>query len=145
MTAVDTNIPVYAHREDSGWHKAADSCVTDLAESGRAWAIPWPCIHEFLAITTHPRLYQPPTPIHIALDQVEYWLEAPTLVTIGEIEGYWQFLRSAIEAGKITGPQIHDARIVAICLQQGVKELWTADRDLSRYKGLKVHNPLLAA
>jgi hypothetical protein len=60
----------------SGWHKAADSCVIDLAESGRAWAIPWPCIHEFLAITPHPRIYQPPTPVHIALNQVECWLYA---------------------------------------------------------------------
>lgn len=143
MIAVDTNILVYSHREDSGWHQAADSCLTELVESGRAWAIPWPCLHEFLAIATHPRIYQPPTPIGIALEQVECWLETPTLVTLGEAETYWRFLRSALDTGKITGPQIHDARVVAICLQHGIKELWTADRDFSRFKGLKLHNPLL--
>ena len=44
MIAVDTNILVYAHREDSEWHHAADECLTELAESGTPWAIPWPCI-----------------------------------------------------------------------------------------------------
>ena len=50
MIAVDTNILVYAHREDAEWQEPADRCLTQLAESGVPWAIPWPCIHEFLAI-----------------------------------------------------------------------------------------------
>ena len=37
---------------------------------------------------------------------------------------------------------IHDARIAAICLHNGVTELWTADRDFSRFKPLKTVNPL---
>jgi uncharacterized protein len=63
VIAVDTNILVYAHREDSSFHAAAIEAVTGLAEGRASWAIPWPCIHEFLAIVTHPRLYSPPTPI----------------------------------------------------------------------------------
>jgi len=27
MIAIDTNILVYAHREDSSWHKEADHCI----------------------------------------------------------------------------------------------------------------------
>jgi len=34
MIAVDTNILVYAHREDSEWYHPADKCLTQLAESG---------------------------------------------------------------------------------------------------------------
>jgi predicted nucleic acid-binding protein len=37
---------------------------------------------------------------------------------------------------------VHDARIVAICLHHGVSELWTADRDFSRFPSLKTRNPL---
>jgi hypothetical protein len=40
MIAVDTNILVYAHREDSEWYQSADQCLTQLAESGNPWAIP---------------------------------------------------------------------------------------------------------
>ena len=43
---------------------------------------------------------------------------------------------------RITGPKVHDARIAAICLQHGVTELWSADRDFSRFPALKVVNPL---
>jgi predicted nucleic acid-binding protein len=30
-----------------------------------------------------------------------------------------------------------------LCRQHGVRELWSADRDFSRFAGLKVVNPLL--
>jgi hypothetical protein len=46
-------------------------------------------------------------------------------------------------AGNIAGPLVHDARIAAICLQHGVRELWTADRDFSRFPQLKTVNPLV--
>lgn len=42
MIAVDTNLLVYAHREDSPWHEKALARVTELAECGSPWAIPWP-------------------------------------------------------------------------------------------------------
>jgi predicted nucleic acid-binding protein len=67
VIAVDTNIPVYAHRRDSSWHPAAAAVIRGLTESTAAWAVPWPCIHEFLAIVTHPRIYQPPSTLEQAL------------------------------------------------------------------------------
>ena len=62
MVAVDTNILIYAHRADSPWHARADQVIAELAEGSSLWAIPWPCLHEFLAVVTHPRVYDPPTP-----------------------------------------------------------------------------------
>jgi predicted nucleic acid-binding protein len=100
-------------------------------------------MHEFLAIVTHPRIFRPPTPLHAALDQVEAWLESPSLVLISEAGGYWAGLRAALEAGRVAGPAVHDARVAALCRQHGVRELWSADRDFSRFKGLKVVNPLI--
>ena len=84
MIAVDTNLLVYAHRKDSLWHTAARDAIVGLAEGRAAWAIPWPCIHEFLAIVTHPRIYRPPTPMTRAIDQVSAWLESPSLVRLAE-------------------------------------------------------------
>ena len=46
-------------------------------------------------------------------------------------------------AGNLVGPVIHDARVVSICRQHGVKVLWSADRDFSRMSGIKLVNPLL--
>jgi toxin-antitoxin system PIN domain toxin len=145
MIAVDTNILVYAHRADSSWHGAADQCIEELAESGKPWAIPWPCIHEFLAVVTHPKIYRPPTPVPTAIRQVECWMECPTLALLGESGGHWAILKSILLAGNIAGPVIHDARVAAICRQHGVKTLWSADRDFSRMAGISIVNPLLHA
>ena len=56
---------------------------------------------------------------------------------------HWQNLAEILTDGKITGPKVHDARIIAICKAHGVRELWSADRDFSRMRGVKVANPLL--
>lgn len=144
MIAVDTNILVYSHREDSAFHEPAFAAIKKLAESDTLWAIPWPAIHEFLAIVTHPRIYSPPTPIEDALLQVESWTACPTLSLIGESgEVYLRYLSHLVTISHAAGARVHDARIAAICISHGVDELLTADRDFSRFPGLKVRNPLL--
>lgn len=143
MIAVDTNILVYAHREDSEWHAAAYSRLRELAEGRAAWAIPWPCVHEFLAIVTHARIFAPPTPLAAAIDQVEAWLESPTLALLAEPDSHWPRLRELLLNGKVAGAKAHDARIAALCMQHGVKELWSADREFGRFPDLTVVNPLV--
>jgi toxin-antitoxin system PIN domain toxin len=143
MIAIDTNILVYAHREDSPWHEKALAVVTGLANSGAPWAIPWPSVHEFLAITTHPKIYNPPTPIATALDAMRAWQASPGLRLIGEGPGYFDKLAAQATMGMIKGPKIHDARIAAICLHHRVKRLWSADRDFSSFPELTCENPLI--
>jgi toxin-antitoxin system PIN domain toxin len=142
VVAVDTNILVYAHRADSSWHERALEVVTDLAEGRSAWAIPWPCVWEFLAITTHPRIYDPPSSIDDALLQVERWLESPSLHILSEGEGFFETLQPTVRKAKVRGAAIHDARIAAICARHGIGTLLTADRDFSRYRQLRIQNPL---
>jgi hypothetical protein len=135
VIAIDSDILVYAHREDSSWHEGADRRLVSDAGSGAPWAIPWPCIHEFLAIVTHPRIYDPPTPPGDALEQVLCWLAVPTLVQLAETTGYWQSLHDLLAASRAGGPRVHDARIAALCRHHGVTELWTADRDSAASPG----------
>lgn len=143
MIAVDTNILVYAHREDSPFHAAALLCVAEIAEGPSSWAIPWPCLHEFLAIVTHPRIYGPPTPLARALAQIDAWQESPTLVLLAEAPTHWPTLRALLVASRAAGPRVHDARVAALCRDHGVRELWSADRDFSRFAGVTVVNPLV--
>ena len=142
MIAVDTNILVYSQREDSQFFIPAERVLTLLINSEKSWAIPWPCIHEFLAIVSHPKIYNPPTPLQTALEQVERWLKVPSLNLLGETPVYWKKLTYLLVNSKVTGSQIHDARIAAICDAHGVKELWSADRDFSRFTHLSVRNPM---
>ena len=143
MIAVDTNILIYAHRRDSEWHEPAATCIRELAEGTASWGLPWPCVHEFFSIVTHERIYSPPTAPAQALDQIDAWLESPSVVPLAETEGYWDVLAQLVKKSKISGPRVHDGRIAALCIHHGVRELFSADRDLSRFGDLKTRNPLV--
>jgi toxin-antitoxin system PIN domain toxin len=143
VIAVDTNILVYSHRIDSPFHSPALRRLRDLTEGSSAWAIPWPCLHEFLGVVTNRRIYQPPTTPDAALQHVESLLRSPSLVLLSETDAHWQTLHALFSAGHVTGGRVHDARIAAICLEHGVRELWSADRDFNRFPQLKVVNPLV--
>jgi hypothetical protein len=144
MIAVDTNILAYAHRRDSEFHEPAARLVRELAESRSSWAVPWPCLYEFLAIATHPRIYAPPSTVEQAIDQVDAWLESPSLVLLAEGVDHWPTLREVVARGRVSGALVHDARVAALCLGHGVHELLTADRDFGRFPSLRTRNPLTA-
>jgi uncharacterized protein len=141
VIAVDTNVLVYAHRGDSPFHQEAANCVRSLAEGRAPWCLLWQCVHEFLGVVTHPRIYDPPSPIAVALAQVDAWLESPSVVLLTEPDDYWATLRRQVESGMVVGPRIHDARIASLCLSNGIAELWSADRDFTRFGDLAVRNP----
>lgn len=144
MIAVDTNILVYAHRRDAVFHSAAADHVRSLAEGRSAWAIPWPCLHEFFAIATHPRVYDPPSTRTQAITQIDAWLGSPSIAVLSESTGYWSELKALLDTAKVAGPMVHDARIAALCTTHGVRELWSADRDFGRFgAALNVRNPLV--
>ena len=143
MISVDTNVLVYAHRQDSPFHAVAAARMAELAASPAPWALPWSCLHEFYSIVTHPRVYDPPSSPDQAVDQIDAWLASPSAVSLTEGDTYWATLRDVLAGAKAAGPIAHDARIAALCLSHGIRELWTADRDFSRFPRLKAVNPLI--
>ena len=143
MIALDTNVLVYAHHQSSPFHAAAKRLVTELAEGKQAWAIAWPCLHEFYAVSTNPREYSPASTPEQAITQIDAWLQSPSLQLLSETPAHWPQLRELLGRGKVQGGMVHDARIAALCLAHGVAELWSADRDFSRFPGLRTRNPLV--
>ncbi|MGB2712044.1 MAG: TA system VapC family ribonuclease toxin [Conexibacter sp.] len=143
MIAIDSNLLIYAHRRDNDWFAAARDRLAELAVGRQAWAIPFPCVHEFLRVVTDPRIYVHPTPLDAALAQVGAWAESPALRLLSEGDGHLGHLANVARSGRVRGAAIHDARIAAICLDHGVRELWTADRDFSRFPALRTRNPLV--
>lgn len=126
-------------------HAAALQAFSTLSSSASAWAIPWPCIHEFIAIVTGPIFKKNATPLVIALDAVDAWLSHPNCKALNESAEYFGIFSGLSQRAKTVGVAIHDARIAAICLEHGVSELWTSDRDFQSYPDLKTRNPLIAA
>ncbi len=142
MIAVDTNILVHAHRAESAHYRAAYSCLASLCESTEAWAIPWPCIHEFLSVATNTRAFANASSPAEALRQVDVWLESSGIVLLEETVHHWSILSRIVRASGARGGRVHDARIAAICVEHGVREFWTADRDFARFPEVATFNPL---
>jgi uncharacterized protein len=143
VIAFDTNILVHAHRGESPFHTKAAAAVREAAEGSAPWAIFWPSVHEFLAIVTNARIFALPTPLAAAIDQVEAWMQSPTLVVLGEDAGYWACASEVLKASAVSGARVHDARIAALAVLHQIDALYTADRDFSRFATVRTVNPLV--
>jgi toxin-antitoxin system PIN domain toxin len=142
MIAVDTNVLVHAHRRDSALHEAASNLMLSLATRGPSWAIPWPCLHEFYGVVTHPKVFAPASTVAQAWTQIHAWTSSPSVTLLSESRAHLPEIESLIVRAQSIGPAVHDARIAAICLSHGVAELITLDRDFSRFPQLRTRGIL---
>ncbi len=125
-----------------GFHERAGEALRELA-GARAWGLPWPVAHEFVCVVTRPGYFKTPTPTEVALDFVTRLLATSGVQPLGYGLGHWTRLVALAGPADARGYAIYDARIAAICLAHGVRELWSADRDFGRFPSLKVRNPLV--
>jgi len=133
VIAVDTNVLVYAHREELPQHRRARARLTALAEGAARWSIPIFCLGEFLRVSTHPRLFDPPFTSEEACEAVERILASPSLRVLLPGERFWTLVAEAVREARATGNLIFDAQIVALCRESGVSLLLTEDRDFARF------------
>lgn len=141
MRAIDTNVLVAAHVETLPEHEAATDLLRLLAEGDLPWAIPWPCVYEFLRVTTHPRVFRPPLALEDALQWIGGVLASPTLMLLSETSRHAEVMEHVVSGARATGNLVHDAHIAALCLENGVREILTGDRDFTRFEGLSVTDP----
>ena len=78
-----------------------------------------------------------------ALDQIDAWMESPSLVILGEPRDHCSILRKQLAAGQIEGAMVHDARVAALCIGHGISESLPVDRDFGRFSPLPTRNPLV--
>jgi len=142
VIALDTNLLVYAHRPEMPFHGRARQVLTEAVAASELLCVPWPCAHEFLAVVTNPRIFRDPTPMDVGLDAVRRLLASLSGGFIAEGEGYLDALERIARPALLQGALVHDARVAALCLFHGVRVLWSADRDFSRFPDLTVVNPL---
>jgi uncharacterized protein len=141
LIALDTNVLVYARRTEAPHHKQALQLLKELAGGERPWALAWVCVYEFLRVVTHPRVFNPPTALESALEDVESLLRSPSLQMLGEGPAHPTRMRHALLEGKATGNLVHDGHIAALLAEHGVSEFWTADRDFNRFPGIVALDP----
>jgi len=139
MIAVDTNILIYAHREEFPLHRKARTRLVELAEGREPWALPIFCVGEFLRVVTHPKLLDPPSTLEQATEALGNLLKSPSLVLLNPARNFWPILADVAKAANAKGNILYDAQIVAVCREHGVREILSEDRDFSRFKGITLH------
>ncbi len=142
MIAIDANILIYASRRDCKEHPLARALLDGLAEGSRPWAIPWPCAYQYLRVVTHPTLFEEPTPLAEAIQDLEHLMESPTLTMLGNGPAHAGHLRRCVLSGRASGNLIHDAHIAALAIEHGVSEFLSHDHDFARFPGLRWRDPI---
>jgi uncharacterized protein len=141
VRALDTNVLVFAEVRTSRHHTRAREILRACAEGGAAWAIPWPCAYEFLRVVTHARVYHPPVPREVAMADLRAILASPSLQLLSETPRHAEVMEAVVRTSGATGNLMHDAHIAALCIEHGVGELISGDRDFRRFDGVKVTDP----
>ena len=136
IQAIDTNVLVYAYREEMSRHNDARSLIHRLAEGDTPWAIPVFCISEFLRVVTHRGIFHPATPLEDAVIAIEHILQSPIVRLLLPGDRYWSIFSSVLHRGRVSGNVIFDAQIVALCLEHGVQTIISEDRDLRGFDGI---------
>lgn len=62
---------------------------------------------------------------------------------LAETASHTAVLERVVRQSGATGNLIHDAHIATLCFEHGVTEVFTADRDFTRFTGLKINNPFV--
>jgi len=137
VIAVDTNVLVYAHREELPQHERAKRRLTLLAEGAARWSIPVFCLGEFLRVITHPRVFDPPFSPAEACDALGRIVESPSLVVLMPGDRFGTLLDQAVREADAVGNLVFDAQIAALCREAGVSALLTEDRDFERFQGFR--------
>jgi toxin-antitoxin system PIN domain toxin len=128
---------IAAHRRELPRHDLARTAVKTLAEGLAPWGIPVFCLAEFVRVATHPRVLDPPTPIDRALEFLEKLLGGPTVRLLLPGPRYPEIFDRCVREAEARGNLAFDAQIAAVCMEHGARDLWTFDRDFSRFSELR--------
>ena len=141
MDLPDVNVLVYAHRAEVGDHARYAGWLTSLAESDSAFGLADLVLSGFLRIVTHPRIFDPPTPLDVALEFVEGLRARPNCVLVAPGPRHWEIFTSLCRSIGAKGNVVPDAYLAAMAIETG-NEWVTTDRGFARFTGLRWRHPL---
>jgi len=140
---LDANVLLYASDTRSPFHERALTLVAELAAGRELLYLFWPTVMAYVRIATHPSVFAEPLAPKIAIGNVERLLELPHVQTAGERERFWDVFRGVAEESDARGNLVPDARLVALMEQNGVRTIWTRDRDFRRFRGIDARDPFV--
>lgn len=141
MIVLDANLLIYAYNSGSVHHTRARPWLEAMFSSVEPMGIPWQAVSAFLRVMTNPRLPTERFTPEQATRIVDLWLAHPCVRVLTPEDGYWPLFRRMVVDGQAPGVLVSDAEIAALTIEYG-GVLHTADRDFTRFPGLRWVNPL---
>jgi toxin-antitoxin system PIN domain toxin len=141
MILIDVNVLVYAHREDAPDHNAYRSWLEEQINNNRSYGFSDLVLSGFLRVVTHPRVFNPPSDLAVALAFTQIIRSQPNAVPITPGSRHWEIYTGLCASVRVKGNLIPDAFLAALAIESG-SEWITTDRDYSRFPGLKWSHPL---
>jgi len=132
----DVNILVNASREDAVDHRSYKRWLEDVVRGDQAYGLCDLVLSGFLRIVTHPRIFNIPTPLETAISFAETIRSPSHCVLIAPGPAHWDIFTTLCRKTAARGNHVADAYLAALTIESG-SELLTADRDFSRYPGLR--------
>jgi hypothetical protein len=142
--AIDANLLVYASDRESPLHRRALELLDEISIGPEPGYLFWPVVMGFLRIATHPAIFARPISHADARANVESLLSLPHVHAVGEDDTFWHRFTEVADDVAPTGNLVPDAHLVALMVANGVRTIWTRDRDYRKFSGIKVHDPFAA-
>jgi toxin-antitoxin system PIN domain toxin len=138
---IDANLLLYASDEESAWHERAVALLDEMALGPEIVHLFWPTVMAYLRIATHPAVFGRPLPHADARANIEALLDLPHVQASGEQDAFWRRFIEVADDVAPTGNLVPDAHLVALMLENGVRTIWTHDRDYRKFRGITVRDP----
>jgi uncharacterized protein len=137
----DVNVLVYAFREAAPGHAEYREWLQRHLGGDEAFALSELVLSAVLRITTHPRIFAPPSTLPSALGFCEALRGQPNAVIVQPGPRHWDIFGRLCTEGNAKGNLVPDAYLAALAIEHGC-ELITTDRDFARFPGLRWRHPL---
>jgi uncharacterized protein len=138
---LDANVLIYAYDETFVQHGAARRWLEDAFIEHDEIAIPLVSLLAFLRVMTNPGLFGEPMSVAQGAEIVSEWLARPNVGLAQPTRRHFELVAELARTGRVRGSMLMDAHLAALALEHGAT-LCTTDRDLARFKGLRLEDPI---
>ena len=139
--SLDVNVLLYASDRSSERHHDARQFLDSCAARPEVLCLTWPTLMSYLRIATHPSIFAAPLTPEEALSNIVSLLTLPHVRVVSEQDGFIDAYKHVTDAMTVRGNLVADAHVAAILFQNGVRTLYSNDRDFRKFESLDVRNP----
>jgi len=139
--AIDVNILLYASDSGSSLNGPARTFLIGCADNKDLFYIGWPTLMSYLRMATHPSIFRYPLPQAEAESNVAALLKLPHLRMLSEGDGFWEIYQELAGTLPVQGNLVPDAHLAAILIQNGVRTIYTRDRDFRKFDLIQCIDP----